>query len=245
MPLPMPIPQAVPHDSWAAHYDRVYELTFGAAYQRFTDVTLAEIERVVPPPLRVVDFGAGTGRLALPLAARGYEVLAVEPSAGMLRCLAGKAGAERVSVCQCLLQDFCAEQPFDVALCVFTVMAYLTDEDALRAGLGAMAAALKPSGRLLLDIPMRAAFWGMHKEEGGMTRDVVVRSLGGDLFRYEERTRLVEAGGEWVYEDAFDIRFWEPEVVRRLAGECGLVVVEDVSGRFVGTGAGYWWLGRG
>ena len=244
----MPLPQeqaALPHDSWAAHYDRVYALTFGAHYQHMTDSTLAEIARVAPPPGRLVDFGAGTGRLALPLAAQGYEVTAVEPCAGMLQCLAAKPGSARVSPVRCLLQDFQAAAPFDLALCVFTVIAYLTDEDALRAGFRAMAAALKPGGRLLLDTPKRVAFNGMHVEREGMVREVTVRPLDGDLYRYEERTRLEGPEGVRVYEDAFVIRYWEPETVKRVAGECGLTVAEDVSAAFAGTGAGYWWLEKG
>jgi SAM-dependent methyltransferase len=36
-----------------------------------------------PPPARVVDVGAGTGRLAVALADLGYDVVAVEPDEGM------------------------------------------------------------------------------------------------------------------------------------------------------------------
>ncbi len=239
----MPIPNNTqPHDSWADYYDRVYEQTFGGLYQQLTEHTLAEIARVAPPPGRLVDFGAGTGRLALPLASLGYDVMAVEPSAGMLRCLAGKPGAEDIALRQCLLQDFREDTAFDVALCVFTVIAYLTDEDALRSGFRAMAAALKPGGRLLLDIPQRRAFNGMRVEREGMVREVEVADLGGDLFRYTERTRLEDAGEVLVYEDAFDIRCWPKNTVREMAEASGLTVAEDVSGVFAGTGAGYWWL---
>jgi len=37
-----------------------------------------------PPGARIVDVGAGTGHLALPLAARGFDVIAVEPAEEML-----------------------------------------------------------------------------------------------------------------------------------------------------------------
>jgi SAM-dependent methyltransferase len=41
---------------------------------------------------RVVDIGAGTGRVAIPLAARGCDVIAAEPSPGMLAKLREKMG---------------------------------------------------------------------------------------------------------------------------------------------------------
>lgn len=48
------------------------------------------------PGARVVDLGAGTGHLALPLAARGLRVAAVEPARAMLAALSGAAGVEPV-----------------------------------------------------------------------------------------------------------------------------------------------------
>jgi len=41
---------------------------------------------------RVLDVGAGTGRVAIPLAGRGARVIAVEPAAGMLAQLSAKRG---------------------------------------------------------------------------------------------------------------------------------------------------------
>ena len=45
---------------------------------------------------RVLDLGCGTGALALLLAARGVEVIGVDPAAGSLRVARAKAGADRV-----------------------------------------------------------------------------------------------------------------------------------------------------
>jgi ubiquinone/menaquinone biosynthesis C-methylase UbiE len=49
-------------------------------------------------PPRVGDIGAGIGHLALPLAARGLEVVAVEPAEAMLARLVARADAQGLSV---------------------------------------------------------------------------------------------------------------------------------------------------
>jgi SAM-dependent methyltransferase len=55
----------------------------------------AALRRLLPePPARVLDVGAGTGFLSLLLAGQGYEVTALDLSAGMLARLRAKA-AER------------------------------------------------------------------------------------------------------------------------------------------------------
>jgi SAM-dependent methyltransferase len=51
-----------------------------------------------PPPARVADLGAGTGHLALPLAARGYDVTAVEPAGEMLARLRAAAAARGLAL---------------------------------------------------------------------------------------------------------------------------------------------------
>jgi SAM-dependent methyltransferase len=53
---------------------------------------------LAPPGGRVADLGAGTGHLALPLAARGLDVTAVEPARDMLERLRASASARALPV---------------------------------------------------------------------------------------------------------------------------------------------------
>ena len=48
------------------------------------------------PVARILDLGAGTGKLSRALLAGGYDVIAVEPLASMREVLVGAIGAERV-----------------------------------------------------------------------------------------------------------------------------------------------------
>jgi len=75
---------AQPHASWADVYDLAYEHSFGEFYARLTDKTIEWVAERVRPPAAIVDFGAGAGRLSVPLAAMGFDVTAVDPCAAML-----------------------------------------------------------------------------------------------------------------------------------------------------------------
>jgi SAM-dependent methyltransferase len=72
-----------------------------AVYERGRpDYPPAMVERVVAelgvtPGARVLDLGAGTGKLTRPLRAAGLDVVAVEPMARMRAALAAAIGAER------------------------------------------------------------------------------------------------------------------------------------------------------
>jgi SAM-dependent methyltransferase len=59
-------------------------------------MVVSELGAVARPPARVLDLGAGTGKLTRPLVAAGLDVVAVEPLERMRAALASAVGAERV-----------------------------------------------------------------------------------------------------------------------------------------------------
>jgi SAM-dependent methyltransferase len=65
--------------------------TSGERYDRgrpdYPDAAIARLLDALGNPRRVVDVGAGTGKLTRPLLARGLEVIAVEPAAAMRELL--------------------------------------------------------------------------------------------------------------------------------------------------------------
>ena len=111
-----------PHASWADVYDLAYEESYGDFYNSLTETTVEQIKGIVESPARIVDFGAGTGRLAIPLASCGYDVLAVEPSGTMLSQMHKKPGGDAIPGFTGKMQDFQTDTPFDMAICVFTVL---------------------------------------------------------------------------------------------------------------------------
>lgn len=79
----MPVHQ-IPHASWADVYDLAYEQSFGLFYSELTKATIELITETLHTGGSIVDFGAGTGRLSIPLAEKHYDVTAVDPCQEML-----------------------------------------------------------------------------------------------------------------------------------------------------------------
>jgi SAM-dependent methyltransferase len=229
----------IPHDSWAAGYDHLYEASFGAFYQQLTAATLEVITCAVAPPARVLDFGAGTGRLALPLAARGYEVTAVDTSAQMLAVLAQKPGAARVVTHVGRMQDFTTEQGHDLATCVFTVLLYLLTEEDLAQSIAAAARALRPGGQFLIDIPSRQLFQSAEYGDHNCSRRVRITPVTRQIFDYEETSSILVGGEVRHFEDRFQIRYWPSGFVRAVLLENGFEIIRDLSADFAATGSDY------
>jgi SAM-dependent methyltransferase len=230
---------SVPHSSWASSYDQIYEKSFGSIYKRLTEVTLSQIQAIQSPPCDVVDFGAGTGRLSIPLSTLGYKVTAVEPCDEMLIELKRKQGSEEVNCQAVKMQDFHAESKFDIATCVFTVLIYLLDEHSLKSSIDAASRALRSGGVLLLDIPSRAVFNDMTVTVKGCLRNIKVQPIEGDLYNFSEDTELEVEGQTIKAKDSFQVRYWAPKVVVSHLEEAGFELVEDLSSNFVGTGSSY------
>lgn len=241
-------PRDWPHDSWARHYEAVMELTFGPLYDRLTSCALAEIDKRLTQGSSVIDFGAGCGRLALPLARRGLEVTAVEPSPAMFEELRrGTASlakedpetAARLTLVNESMQAYSGDNEHDLALCVFTVVAYMLDDLTLDSALRAAADALAPAGLLLIDVPNEEVFESLDHDTGDIIRTVSIEPLEGPLYRYEESTVIRTAEGRARYEDAFTLRRWTEDEIRNSLTKAGFEPAGDVEAGFRGLGARY------
>jgi SAM-dependent methyltransferase len=100
---------------------------------------------------RVLELGIGTGRLALPLAARGVRVEGVDLSEEMVARLRGKPGGEDIPVTIADFADPPVEGPFSVVFVAFnTVFGLLGQEDQIRCFASA-ARLLGPGGAFVLE----------------------------------------------------------------------------------------------
>ena len=112
-------------NSWAWVYDEVYEKSFGNFYTNLTKQTLSVVDGLLAPGSSILDVGAGTGRLAIPLSERGYSITAIDASNYMLDVLRSKDPASRIHTVHSRLQELALKDQFDFVCCVFSVFCYM------------------------------------------------------------------------------------------------------------------------
>src|SRR5918992_1057821 len=99
-----------------------------------------------------LELGIGTGRIALPLAARGVPVHGIELSRAMVAQLRAKPGGEKIGV---TIGDFATttvDGEFAVAYLVFNTIMNLTTQDAQVSCFRNVAAHLDPGGFFVIEV---------------------------------------------------------------------------------------------
>ena len=100
---------------------------------------------------RALEFGIGTGRIALPLAARGVPVHGIDLSRAMVARMQAKPGADQVGV---TIGDFSTTRvggTFRLAYLVFNTIGNLTTQEAQVACFRNAAAHLEPGGCFVIE----------------------------------------------------------------------------------------------
>ena len=233
-----------PHDSWSKVYDQVYQASFGQLYEDLTKVTLDFVKAHSPKGSRVLDVGAGTGRMSIPLSKLGYQVTAVDASKEMLKVLSEKDTDHKIETCHSKLQDLSFDKNYETVLCVFSVFCYITDYHELKMALEKLSEMVKTDGYAFIDVPSYLAFSGRHFSSGTLERNVEVIPTKDDktLFEYKESIVVFDADDRVTYEDKFLIRYWDPEIILGIIKNLGMRLEYDATLDFAGSGAHYYKL---
>jgi len=107
---------------------------------------------------RVLELACGTGTVALEFAKRGCEVVGVDISPGMVQVAKEKAarlGVNRLArfyVQDISELDLSGEPPFDLALCLFDSLNYITDPERLARVFARTLPFLHPGGYFVFDL---------------------------------------------------------------------------------------------
>jgi len=146
---------------------------------------------------RALELGIGTGRVALPLAARGVEVHGIDASQAMVSRLREKPGGERIPVVIGDFKNVPVEERFALVFVAFNTFFALTGQDEQVECLQAVAGHLGPGGAFVVEafVPDPTLF-----DRGQRT---ATRQIGRDWFvlessvhdRVAQRVRSVHA---WV-----------------------------------------------
>jgi len=232
------------HGKWAYLYDWVYETSFGDSYRRMTERTSQKVQEWISSPRgRIADIGAGTGRLTLPLVEAGHEVVAIDPSSGMLSVLNEKLQSRgyEAEVIRASMSDF-RTQPVDLALCVFTVFIYITNEEELIASFRNISRHLKPGGLFIFDLASDMFFQMgtvMSHRSNELRRETRISQIEGELFQTTDEISGIYQGKQFEYTETFNVRRWDSDTVFEYLNQCGLEKVEFDDSDFRFTGSRY------
>jgi SAM-dependent methyltransferase len=107
-------------------------------------------------PGRLLDLGCGTGRLMIPFAQRGFQVLGVDLSEEMLRIVGEKAAAAGVVVDRLKANivdlDGLADSCFDYAACLFSTLGMVSGDGERRRVVRHVRRLLRPGGTFVLHV---------------------------------------------------------------------------------------------
>jgi SAM-dependent methyltransferase len=101
---------------------------------------------------RALEFAIGTGRIALPLAARGVDVAGIELSRAMVARLRDKPGGADIPVVIGDMATATIDGPFSLVYLVYNTIENLTSQDAQVACFRNAAAHLSPGGCFLIEV---------------------------------------------------------------------------------------------
>jgi len=147
------------------HYDHVslYESTFKTRKNDarfFVDLASEVLQARGDSSGAILELGAGAGRITLPLAQAGHDVIALDPSQPMLDRLSErlskrpKAVQERVSLVRGDMRRFSFPQRFPLILATFNVIGHLEGFRDMGRFLRCAREHLLPGGKLVFDVPI-------------------------------------------------------------------------------------------
>jgi len=125
----------VPYESWVDYVEELYRRHNGEGR-------------------RTLDLATGTGSVALILARRGYQVTGVDASAQMLEEARRKSQQANLPI-EWFRQDLARLQvpgEFDLAVCLYDSLNYITSARSLQAAMQRTAAALRTGGLFIFDL---------------------------------------------------------------------------------------------
>ena len=142
--------------TFGSAYSDAYDLLYSDKdYKAECDVIETLFHRYSKIPVStILDLGCGTGSHAFALSSRGYDVVGIDRSEGMLAVAQQRLSNEKgkVRFQQGDIRTIDPGQQFDAALIMFAVLGYQVENNDVLSALQTARRNLKPGGLLLFDI---------------------------------------------------------------------------------------------
>ena len=182
----------------------------------------------LPPEGRILDLACGYGRIAVPLARRGFQVTGLDLSAPLLAVARERAAQAGVTVewHHADMRDIPSEWSgqFDAVISIWNSFGYFADDHENQRVLASAAQALKPGGRLLIDVSNRDRVVSTYRARDWDERDglVLLQERSFDPVRGLNRTDLIWHEEGQRRQVRFAVRLYTPTELTRMVAAAGL-----------------------
>ncbi|MGC5021459.1 class I SAM-dependent methyltransferase [Micromonospora sp. DT47] len=178
----------------------------------------------------VLELAIGTGRVALPLAARGLDVSGVEASEEMVAKMRAKPGGDQIPVVVGDMADVPVTGTYRLAYLVFNTLFNLVRVERQQDCFRNVARVLAPGGGFVIEtfVPDPADF---DRDEQVRMRSVTEDSATIRLHQYDRAAQTfvrqtIRFDSEGVHLKPFAMRYCWPEQIDEMAERAGLRLVE-------------------
>ncbi|MEV0186260.1 methyltransferase domain-containing protein [Streptomyces sp. NPDC050625] len=217
------------YDGLAARYDII--TTEEDGYDVWTGLYSDLIAQHGASGKRLLDLGCGTGKSAIELMRRGFEVTGADLSTEMLDVARCKDGADAVSFVHADARDLPDLGSFDVITTMGEPFTHLSNEEELARAFAGVARSLVPGGIFVFDLPTagfndRLAKWSVIDE----SENSVVLWRGSPVDEKAHTTNLtidvfLSSDDKWVRsKETVTHYYFAPEQVERLLQAAGLTM---------------------
>ena len=237
-------------NSWAEHYDYIYNQTYGEVLETLTKETVSEISFLLEEGSSIIDYGCATGRLAIPLAKEGYKIYAVDSCHQLLDILdkkCEKIEIKNIKTYSEKISDYKGPSA-DMALAVFYVFNYISTIDEMYRSLENIADHLNPNGHLLFDLPLDTFFQTpevpVKNTLEGFYRQVELSPYSDgkedSCYLYHDTCKGIDEQGIFGFEDKFIIRNWKINEIKKMLSDLNFERVQYNNGRLNRFGTDYY-----
>ncbi len=142
---------SVPENRFTGEIARTYDQLWTVMFDRYVLDTTVDCLVELADGAWALEFAIGTGRVAVPLAARGVPVTGIELSADMLEVLRSKPEASDITAVEGDMAVSRVEGDFSLVYLVFNTITNLTSQDEQVACFENAARHLRPGGRFVVE----------------------------------------------------------------------------------------------
>jgi SAM-dependent methyltransferase len=135
--------------SYGDGFADVYDEWYGDVTD--VDATVARVASLSPAGGRVLELGVGTGRLAVPMAEAGLDVVGIDSSAAMLARLSDRDPEGRIEIICGDMVDDLPTGPFDTVLVAYNTIFNVLDESSQQRLFGRVAERLSTGGAFVVE----------------------------------------------------------------------------------------------